>query len=159
MSQAVNLPSTFDLVVQHRDTRGRVQKVNPYRCFVNDGEKLFERPKGSGNLFLENNEPAGRVIITLSDDGKTQTKKFDRKAAHIEYVSPLVGMEKLANEKAGLQAENEKLKLELEQIRKEREALALAKQAQTAEAKPKDSLASATELLKQGAAASAQVKG
>lgn len=117
-----NAAKKFDLKVHDFDRRGRLLGKNPYRCHVRDGSKYFERPVGSGNLFFENGEPAGRVITKLSDDGTTISKRFDFKAEHIDYVMPPTGAEKLSAEYEALKAKNAAIEAELAALRAESEA-------------------------------------
>jgi len=100
----------FDLIVQHRDKKtGRVVSENPYRMRKHEGVSYFERPKGSGNLFFENNEPAGRYA-----EGK-----FLPNAPHIEWAAPLSEDEKIKQAVAAAQDEAARLKAELAEIKRE----------------------------------------
>lgn len=122
MSNAQTQPAKFDLRTHYFDRRGRLISKDPYRLHINDGVKLFERPVGSGNLFYENNEPAGRVEIELSADGLKQTKKFNLSASHKAYVAPLTDDQKVIQENAALKAKNEALAAELAAIKAENDA-------------------------------------
>lgn len=109
----------FDLKTHHFDPKGKLIKKNPYRLHVVRGEKLFERPIGSGNLFHANNEPAGRVTYDISDDGLKKSKKIDRKAEHIAFKPAPTGAELVAMENEKLKSQNEILLKELASIRGE----------------------------------------
>lgn len=111
----------FDLKTHHFDSRGRLKAKNPYRLHIQGGEKFFERPVGSGNLWHEGGTPAGRVEVKLSDDGLKQTKIFHRNAKHIEYIPPLTGDDKLAAEHEELKSKNAAMAAELAAIKAERE--------------------------------------
>jgi len=100
-------------VVHHRDERTkRVVKVNPYRLFVHKGTRYFEWPKGSGNLWYENREPAGR----LSESGEPVIG-----AKHEDFEPPMTADEQLAIQQMSLEQENRRLQAELTAIKKERE--------------------------------------
>jgi len=100
----------FDLVVHKRDAKtGRVTQVQPYRMFSRDGIEYFERPKGSGNLFFRNNEPAGRMI-------EDKIKKGEK---HLEWAAPLNADQQLAQQHASQAQELAKVKAELEEMKRE----------------------------------------
>lgn len=125
-------PNKFDLRTHHFDGRGRLKKVNHYRMHNHKGVNYFERPVGSGNLFSENNEPAGRVefLEIKNERGHViKSKSFDFKAEHKDYVAPLSGQEKLHFENEQLKNENSVMKAalaEIEAIRAENEKLKAA---------------------------------
>ena len=50
---------------------------------------MYERPVNSGNLFYENNQPAGRVEVTRDAKGRIVGKEFDFTAKHKEFRTPL----------------------------------------------------------------------
>lgn len=112
-------PNKFDLTVHHRDRLGRVLKVVPYRLHVYEGRRLFERPVGSGNVWYENNEPAGRMEFTILGTGQ-QKKKWNEAAKHELWVPPVSEDARVSEENAKLQKANEQLMQELENIRAER---------------------------------------
>lgn len=116
----------FNLRTHHWDARGRLKKRDNYRLHVKDGVQYFERPVNSGNLFYENNEPAGRVEYVPDEKGR-KFKKFDFEAEHKSYVAPLTGTEKLHFENQNLKDENAKLLAELEAIKQEQAAKDAAK--------------------------------
>ena len=112
-------PNKFDLSTHRWDSQGNLTKKNPYRMFMVGDRTVFERPVNSGNLWGENNQPAGRVEIEFSKDkpGVIAKKSFDFEAPHKEYKAPLSGSDKLHYE---LEQEKEKtaaLERELAQIR------------------------------------------
>lgn len=122
-------PNEFDLRTHHFDGRGRLKGKNPYRAHIQNGIVYYERPVGSGNLFYENNEPAGRVEFLEAKDvrGKIIKKKsFDHEAAHKDYTAPLQGAEKMHFELANTKAENAAILAELEAIKAENEKLKAA---------------------------------
>lgn len=111
-------PNKFDLVVQRWDNQGNLAgPPNHYRTHIQGDAKYYERPVGSGNLWHENNQPAGRVTYV---DGK---KSFDTDAAHIDYVAPLSGHAKLHFEAEAARNRVAELEAELASIRKERAAV------------------------------------
>lgn len=115
-------PNKFDLVTHQWDSQGQLVKHNPYRMFIRDGgEKLFERPLNSGNLWYENNQPAGRVICEFNEQGHIAKKEFKIGAAHIGYEKPLSGTEKIAAQLAATEQRAAELEAELAQIRAEQE--------------------------------------
>lgn len=81
-------PNRFNLRTHETDARGRVRGSNLYRMYVRDGTQVFERPVNSGNLFYENNQPAGRVEIERNPAGKITKKTFDFEAEHKAYRTP-----------------------------------------------------------------------
>jgi len=100
----------FDLVVHRRDAKtGRVTSVNPYTMRKHHGVAYFERPKGSGNLYFENNEPAGRYVAG----------KFLPDAAHEAWVAPLTAEELVKQAVASALEETARLKAELNEIKRE----------------------------------------
>lgn len=110
-------PNKFDLRTHSWDAQGNLKNKNPYRMFMVGDRTVFERPVNSGNLWGENNQPAGRVELEFGKNGTIAKKTFDFEAAHKEYTAPLQGADKLHYE---LEQEKEKsaaLELELAQIR------------------------------------------
>lgn len=114
-------PGKFDLVTHQWDSQGQLVKVNTYRSFIRDGAQVFERPVNSGNLWFENNQPAGRVECKFNDKGHIISKVFNPEAEHIAYTAPLSGAEKVHYEKEQLRSRNAELEAELALIRAERE--------------------------------------
>ncbi len=113
-------PSKFDLVTHRWDSQGQQVINNPYRMFIRDGNKLFERPVNSGNLWFETNQPAGRIECTFNDKGHIIEKRFDDKAEHKTYSAPLKGMEKAHYELEQQRARNAELEAELAAIKGDR---------------------------------------
>ena len=126
-SKVVLDPNKFDLRTHEWDARGKLINLNTYRSFIIDGRQYFERPVNSGNLWFENNKPAGRVELTFGEDGKIATKKFEFESKHKEWSAPLDGNAKLHYEVETLKGKNASLETELAAIRKEREELAKLK--------------------------------
>lgn len=118
--EVVQTEKKFDLKTHTFNARGILTNVNLYRLHVINGCQLYERPVNSGNLWYENDEPAGRV--TYEGTGKIKKKVIDNEAEHIAYVAPLTGDEKLHFDHENLKLENAKLLAEIEQIKKEQEA-------------------------------------
>lgn len=113
-------PNKFDLIVHRWDTQGRpVGKPNHYRKFILGDKEVYERPLNSGNLWYENNEPAGRVELEFNDRGHIIKKEFKWGAEHIEYVAPLTGDAKVAAELASQKARADQLEAELKAIKAE----------------------------------------
>lgn len=113
---------TFDL--QTHETDRLTQKttaVNLYRLHVINAVRYFERPVNSGNLWFENNKPAGRL---------TGPNQIDRAAAHIEFTPPPTGAERIARELVEAKKIALDAMVELEAIKKERDALTAKKPAQ-----------------------------
>lgn len=121
-------PNKFDLKVHHRTRKGHLIKVDPYNLYIDKGTHYYERPILSGNLFFENNAPAGRIERDFDKNGNIISEKFDFTAAHKEYVPPVTGAEKLAAENADLQAKYAQAQAELAAIKAELEAKAGAKE-------------------------------
>lgn len=117
-------PNKFDLVVHRWNAQGHtVGKPNHYRLHNQNNANYYERPVNSGNLWTEGNQPAGRVELTFGPTGKIARKVFNFEAAHIEYVAPLTGDDKMHFENEQLKVKNAAMEAELALIRKEREAL------------------------------------
>lgn len=116
-------PNKFDLTVDRWNSQGhRVGPRNPYRKYIIAGSEYYERPLNSGNLWLENNRPAGRVICEFNEKGHITKKEFDFGAAHTAYIPAPTGAEKLAGELAAERAKSAQLEAELRAITREREA-------------------------------------
>ena len=98
----------FDLMVTHRDPHtGLITHKNPYAMRVvasADGGKtrIFERPKGSGNLFDKKNVACGRWV----------NGKWDKEAKHEAWNPPQTKDQMIAQENAALKAEVAALKAE-----------------------------------------------
>lgn len=118
--QNPNQETKFDIRTHRFDHRGRLKSRNLHRVHVQNGTVLYERPVNSGNLFYENNQPAGRVEVVLDERGKIKSKKFDHSAMHKEFVAPLTGSEKLHFENQQLSAQLQAAMKELEAIKAEK---------------------------------------
>lgn len=112
-------PNKFDLMTHHWNGQGEISRTNLYTCHVVDGNKYFERPINSGNLWFENNQPAGRVLY------KNGVKSIDATAEHISYTAPLEGAEKLHFELENTRTELEAAREELAAIKAEAEKRAV----------------------------------
>lgn len=120
-SQSEVQETKFNLRTHHWDARGRLKSKSHYRLHIVNGAQYFERPVNSGNLFYENNEPAGRVEYHKDEKGRAH-KKFDFEAEHKAYVAPLTGMEKIHFENESLKEQNAKLLAEIQAIKAEKDA-------------------------------------
>lgn len=118
-------PNKFDLRTHVWDAQGNLVSENLYRSFIIEGRQYFERPVNSGNLWFENNQPAGRVDLEFNEKGHIKNKTFHFDAPHKAYTAPLTGAEKLHFELEQQREENAALKAELEQIKAEKEKKAL----------------------------------
>ena len=116
-------PNKFDLVVDRWDGQGqRVGQRNTYRKYITSQHgELYERPVNSGNLWYENNQPAGRVHLEFNDKGHILKKEFKIGEQHLAYVAPPTGAAKMAAELAAERAKSAHLEAELRAINKERE--------------------------------------
>jgi hypothetical protein len=115
-------PNKFDLIVDRWDAQGnRVGGRNTYRKYIQNGSEYYERPVNSGNLWFENNTPAGRVICEFNDKGHIVKKEFDFTAKHVAFIPAPTGAEKIAAQLASEQAANAALRAELDAIKKDKE--------------------------------------
>lgn len=112
-------PNKFDLRTHVWDSQGHLVSKNLYRSFIIEGRQYFERPVNSGNLWFENNQPAGRVELTFGENGKIAKKEFNFEAPHKEYKAPLTGTDALHFELEQQREQNAALKAELDAIRQE----------------------------------------
>lgn len=109
----------FDLRTHVTDpATSKTKAVNTYRLHVLKGVRYFERPVGSGNVWYESGQSAGR--IAFKENGEAVVNE---KAEHIDYVPPLSGDMKLAAELAAAKAAAAEAQAELAAIKAEREAL------------------------------------
>lgn len=101
----------FDLRTHILDAKtGEMIRIQPYRRFCEGRSVYFERPKMSGNLFYESNEPAGRRI-----QDKDGNWIIDTKLEHVDFIAPkthLVKAQEVFEENAALRAELAALKAE-----------------------------------------------
>ena len=117
-------PTKFDLVVDRWDNAGRKIYHAPYRKFMRKDEgDVYERPVGSGNLWYENNQPAGRIEYKVNEKGHIHDKKFLIGAAHAEYTAPPTPAD-MHEALVQSQAELEAAKREIAALRKEQSARA-----------------------------------
>lgn len=100
-------------VVHERDPKtGRVVRVNPFRVIIDNSVRYYEWPKGSGNLWWEDQTFAGR----LDDKGRPVRGK-----AHVKYTPPMTQDESIARQNMVLEQENKRLHQELLDIKREQE--------------------------------------
>lgn len=126
-------PSKFDLRTHFFDGQGRLVKQNHYTLHVISGDRFFERPVNSGNIWFENNQPAGRIEYIKDSSGNT-AKRVLLGEAHKVFTRKLEGDEAL---QCALQQQQERtaaLEAELASIRAEQSAARIARA--EAEVKP-----------------------
>lgn len=85
----------FDILITHRDPEtGVVVRQNPYNLIVSgEGrQKLWERPKNSGNVFDWRGEPIGRYVRDAKGKGT-----YDPLAEHV-FVAPPISTEEKAKQ-------------------------------------------------------------
>lgn len=110
-------------VVHYRDQKtGRLVDVKPFRVHVEEGERFYEYPKNSGNLWYENRLPAGRW--EADDKG---SRKIVRGADHKTWTPPPTEDELLKQSQFELESKNTAL---------EKEVAALKAEAKKSQAKP-----------------------
>lgn len=121
-------PKGFDLTVHHRDPKtGALVNVTPYILRVcgetGSSEKtyLWERPKGSGNLFDKQGNPVGRWVMEEQDvkGKKIKVGKHDPKAEHIAFTPPPTKDQQLAASIAQKDVRIAELERELKAIQAE----------------------------------------
>lgn len=128
-------PTGFDFKVTHRDPlTGQITHTTPYNMHIigEERKQVMERPKGSGNCFDAQNEPAGR--IALKGEGKQKRLAYEPEAKHVTWVEPETKDQKLARDVAAQRTENAALKAEIAALKAEADAKAPAKST-----KPKES--------------------
>jgi hypothetical protein len=113
-------PNQFDLVTDRWDAQGIRTIHNKYRKFIVSGAEYYERPVNSGNLWHENNQPAGRVNLEFNEKGHIVSKVFDHSAPHIAYTPAPSGAEKMKMDFDVLQEKYAAAQAELEAIKGER---------------------------------------
>jgi hypothetical protein len=114
----------FDLRVNIKDGKtGEMIKTQPYNRHCVGTKTYYERPIGSGNLFWESGEAAGRWVRNPDFKKGTGNVEFmpDEAAAHIFYdeEKTVKFSQEAANE---VLAENTALKAELDALKAEKEA-------------------------------------
>ena len=114
-------PNKFDLRTHFFDSNGHLYKTNHYVCHTIDKVSYYERPVSSGNLWLENNRPGGRLVRTFNKETKRWDKTIDATAEHIEMAPELSDAQKIQLELQIERDKNAKLQAELAQIHKESE--------------------------------------
>lgn len=111
---AEEVQETPSLITHKFDGHGKLISKNPYRLHTMGPSKYFEFPVNSGNLWCEDlKTPAGRMVYEVDSKGK-RTKRVDPDAAHVKFVRPLQGAEKIAAELADAKAELAAIKADLE---------------------------------------------
>lgn len=121
-------PNKFDLQVHAWDGQGKMIKANHYRQHIIGATTYYERPVNSGNLWFENNQPAGRMEYTFGEDGKIASKELHKGAPHKDWTRPLSGTEKVHFELEQQKAKNAQLEAEIAAIKAEKEAAGTAKE-------------------------------
>lgn len=102
-------PGSFDLRTHVKDAKtGRLLYEQNYDLHIVGGVKYFERPCGSGNLWYESGEAAGRW-----EQGQAHPDK-----AHIAFTAPTTDQ----RTPEGVVAENEALRAEIAAMKAEKEA-------------------------------------
>ena len=115
-------PNKFDLITHKWNSQGHLVVKNPYRAFIISGVTYYERPVNSGNLWHENNQPAGRIECEFNSKGHIVKKEFKFGAEHKDWKAPLTGDAKLHFELEQERDRNIQLQAELEAIKKEKSA-------------------------------------
>jgi len=120
----------FSLKVTHRDEQtGLVTHKDPYILRIigekdsNEKQRLWERPAGSGNLWDKQNNPVGRWVYEEKTvkGKKVKVGSHDPDAAHIAYVAPLTGDQKLRQEMSQDKVKLAELERELASIKAEKD--------------------------------------
>lgn len=120
----------FDILVTHRDPQtGLVTRQNPYNLIVTgEGrQRLWERPKNSGNVFDRKGQPCGRFV--RDEKGKGVHKPHEE---HVFVAPELSSTEKAAQAIHEKDSRIEELERELNAVKEEQR-----KQAAPKMAKPK----------------------
>ncbi len=123
-------PQGFNLQVTYRDEQtGLVTHSDPYVLRVIDetgsGDKreLFERPKGSGNLFDKQNNPVGRWVYgeeKIIKGKKVRVGSFVPDAQHIAFTPPPTEDQLLARQLSEKDVKIAELERELKAIQSEK---------------------------------------
>ncbi len=113
-------PNKFDLRTHEWDAQGILVRKNLYRLHIREGNHYFERPVNSGNLWFENNQPAGRVELKFNKLGHITSKEYKFDAEHKEYSPELTGNDKLTFQLEQERSRSAELEAELLAIRGER---------------------------------------
>lgn len=107
-------PNKFDLITHHWSPTGQLIRKNLYTLYVVEGNKFFERPVKSGNLWYENNTPAGRIEF----DAKG-IRKITEGASHVAFTPKLEGDDALFYELEQEKTKRAAAEAELAAIKKE----------------------------------------
>lgn len=120
----------FNLLVTYRDEKtGLVVKSDPYTLRVtgesgsSERQRLWERPKNSGNLFDKKGNPCGRwEYEEKTVKGKTiKTGKYNPDAEHIAFVPPPTKDQLLAQQLTEKDVKIAELEREMAAIKAEKE--------------------------------------
>lgn len=116
MPNQMPVEEKFDLVTHKTDPlTGKSHAVNLYTLHIIKGIRYFERPIHSGNLYYENNRPAGRLAFDAKGD-----YAINEKATHVAYVAPPTGAELIARELSEEKTARAQAEAELAAIKAER---------------------------------------
>lgn len=122
----------FDLRTHIKDAKtGEIIMIQPYRRFSVGLSTYFERPKFSGNLYYEDNVPAGRRVAKGKDSSGNEIWEIDTKAKHIDFVAANTHLTRSED----IKKENETLRAELAALQAEKEAKLEKNPAQAAQKK------------------------
>jgi len=108
-------PNKFDLRTHIWDGQGQLVRKNLYTNHCVEGRNYFERPIHSGNLWYENNTPAGRVEYVNG------VKSIHEGAPHKEFTPIPDGDDALIHALEAEKARSADLAAELAAIKAERE--------------------------------------
>lgn len=118
----------FDTTVTHRDPQtGLVTHTDPYILRVvgegTEKQKLWERPKGSGNLWDSHGNAIGRWIYEekIVRGKKIRTGKYMPEEAHIVFTAPLTKDQLLAKSLSEKDVKIAELERELKAIQMEKD--------------------------------------
>ncbi len=102
----------FDFQTHKFDANGNLVATDHYRLHNANGTSYYERPKFSGNLWFENNQPAGRIEYKIEGKKTVKHLLIGEEYPHLAYVKPLSGSEAIAAELAQAKAELAQIKAE-----------------------------------------------
>lgn len=70
---------SFDLWVHKRNSQGKITQVENYRLVIEDGERKYERPVGSGKWYFENGDPIPGTKSAVKADAKEMAAEVLKK--------------------------------------------------------------------------------
>lgn len=79
----------FDLVTHHRDKKGNIAEITPYRLRIVNGVQRFERPVGSGlwydaqNNLVDKTEPTIKQVV---DPAVAEKEALKARIAELETL-------------------------------------------------------------------------